>query len=58
VRALVFALVAGVLALSATLYMLEVYGRVIDTRNVTTLVMLTLVVLFAYAVMETLYWAR
>ncbi len=38
--------------------MLEVYDRVVNTRNHKTLVMLTLIVLIAYVVMEVLEWAR
>jgi ATP-binding cassette subfamily C exporter for protease/lipase len=58
VRAFGFAVVAGVLAFSATLYMFEVYDRVLNSRNLTTLAMLTLAVLFCYAVMEALHWAQ
>lgn len=38
--------------------MLEVYDRVINSRNTTTLAMLTLLVVFIYVVMECLEWAR
>lgn len=57
-RSFVFALLAGFLVLSATLYMLEVYDRVINSRSHMTLVMLTLMVLFSFAIMELLQWAR
>jgi ATP-binding cassette subfamily C exporter for protease/lipase len=50
--------VAGLLVLAPTLYMLEVYERVLTSRNLTTLLMLTLLVLGALAVMEVLHWAR
>src|SRR5689334_13443571 len=57
-RAFVFALVAGTLVLSATIYMLEVYERVINSGSTMTLAMLTLMVLFSFAIMELLQWAR
>ena len=45
-------LVIGLLGFTSTAYMLEVYDRVVNSRNVMTLLMLTLVALGAYAVME------
>lgn len=57
-KAFLFALVASLLVLAPTFYMFEVYDRVVNSRNATTLLMLTLLVLFAYAVMEVLDWAR
>jgi len=57
-RAFAFALIAGLLILAPTLYMLEVYDRVVNSRNHLTLAMLTLLVLGAFAVMEVLEWAR
>ena len=57
-RAFAFALVAGLLVLVPTLYMLEVYDRVVNSRSHMTLAMLTLLVLLAYVVMEVLDWAR
>lgn len=57
-RAWGFAAVAGLLVLAPTFYMFEVYGRVVDSRSHTTLLMLTIAVVFAYAVMEMLEWAR
>jgi ATP-binding cassette, subfamily C, bacterial PrsD len=44
----VFSGVVNVLMLSGSLYMLQVYDRVIPSRNVATLVGLSLMVLFAY----------
>jgi ATP-binding cassette subfamily C exporter for protease/lipase len=38
--------------------MLEVYGRVVNSRSHTTLAMLTLLILGVYVVMELLEWAR
>lgn len=49
---------AGILALAPSLYMLEVYGRVVNARSATTLWMLSLLVVFAFAVMEVLEWLR
>jgi ATP-binding cassette subfamily C exporter for protease/lipase len=57
-RAFWFSLVAGLLALAPTGFMLEVYDRVVNSRSHGTLLMLLLVVLFAYVVMEILEWAR
>jgi ATP-binding cassette subfamily C exporter for protease/lipase len=57
-RAGTFSLIAGLLALASTWYMLEVYDRVVNSRNHLTLVMLTIMVLAAYALMETLEWAH
>jgi ATP-binding cassette subfamily C exporter for protease/lipase len=58
IRAGVFGLVASLLILAPTLYMFQVYDRVVNSRNHMTLLMLTLLVLFAYVVMEVLDWAR
>ena len=53
-----FSLVCSLLVLAPSGYMLEVYDRVVNSRNHTTLAMLTLLVLGAYMVMELLEWAR
>ncbi len=53
-----FSLVSSILVLAPSAYMLEVYDRVINSRNHLTLAMLTLLVLAAYALMEVLEWAR
>jgi ATP-binding cassette subfamily C exporter for protease/lipase len=58
VRAGWFSLFSSLLVLAPSGYMLEVYDRVVNTRNHTTLVMLTVIVLAAYIVMEVLEWAR
>jgi ATP-binding cassette, subfamily C, bacterial exporter for protease/lipase len=57
-RALAFALVSALLVLAPTAYMMEVYDRVVNSRNHMTLAMLTLWVVLAYVVMEVLEWAR
>jgi len=46
--------VAGVMALAPSWFMFEVYGRVLNSRNTTTLGMLLLMVLGVYVVMELL----
>src|SRR5436309_14015009 len=46
----VFSGVINLLMLSGSLYMLQVYDRVIPSRNIATLVGLSLMVLFAYLV--------
>ena len=57
-RALGFALVGGLLILASTVYMLEVYERVVNSRSHITLAMLTVAVALPYVVMEVLDWAR
>lgn len=57
-RAWAFAAIAGLLVLAPTFYMFEVYGRVVNSRSVSTLLMLTIAVVLAYAVMELLEWSR
>lgn len=58
VRAIVFSVVIGALMLAPSFYMLEVYGRVVNSRSLMTLTMLTLLLALAYFVMEFLQWAR
>lgn len=53
-----FGVVTHLLILVPSWYMLEVYDRVINSRNVSTLLMLTLLAAFAYLVMEALEWQR
>lgn len=57
-RCIVFSWLLGFLVLVSTLYMFEVYERVVNSRNTTTLLVLTLLVLLVYAVMEALEWSR
>lgn len=57
-RAAFFSLFCNLLILAPTGYMLEVYDRVVNSRNTTTLFMLTLLVLGLYVIMEILEWAR
>ena len=42
-----FSVFTNLLALAPTLYMLEVYGRVVNSRNTETLLMLTVLVVGA-----------
>ncbi len=53
-----FSLFASLLMLAPSGYMLEVYGRVVNSRSHMTLAMLTLLVLAAYVLMEVLEWVR
>ena len=57
-RAAWFSLVASLLILAPSGYMLEVYDRVVNSRNHLTLAMLTLLVLAAYVLMEVMEWVR
>lgn len=58
VRASWFSFFSSILVLAPSGYMLEVYDRVVNSRNHMTLAMLTLLVLGAYVLMEVLEWAR
>ncbi|MDR0736334.1 MAG: type I secretion system permease/ATPase [Zoogloeaceae bacterium] len=58
VRAAGFSVVIGFLMLAPSFYMLEVYDRVVNSRSLMTLAMLTLLLGLAYAVLELLQWAR
>lgn len=51
-QAVTMSWVIGLLGFTPTVYMLQVYERVVNSRDVTTLLMLTVVTLGAYAVME------
>lgn len=57
-QAVFFSVFTNFLALTPTVYMMQVYGRVLDSRNYTTLAMLTLLVVMVYIFMEVLDWAR
>lgn len=57
-RALFISVVTSTLSLAPTLYMLEVYDRVVNSASFITLAMLTLLVLGVYVVMEILEWVR
>jgi ATP-binding cassette subfamily C exporter for protease/lipase len=57
-RVFLLSTLAGILVLSPSVYMLEVYARVVDTRSHGTLLMLSILVIMAFAVMELLEWVR
>jgi ATP-binding cassette subfamily C exporter for protease/lipase len=57
-RAIAFSVVIGALMLAPSFYMLEVYDRVVNSRSMLTLAMLTLLLALAYFVLEFLQWAR
>lgn len=58
VKAWWMALIASVLLLAPSVYMLEVYDRIVNSRSPMTLLMITLLVLMVYGVLEVLDWAR
>jgi ATP-binding cassette subfamily C exporter for protease/lipase len=58
VAVLVFSMTINILMLAPTIYMMQVSDRVMTSRNMTTLVMLSLLALAIFAIMGTLEWAR
>lgn len=57
-RAAWLSVIASLLVLAPSAYMLEVYDRVVNSRSHMTLAMLTLLVVGVFVVMEVLDWAR
>ena len=57
-QAALFSVFASLLVLAPSGYMLEVYDRVVNSRNHMTLAMLTVLVLGAFILMEVLEWVR
>ena len=57
-KAWAFSVIANLLSLTPAIYMLQVYDRVINSRSLTTLLMLTIVTIGAYLLMELLEWVR
>ena len=53
-----FSLCINLLMLVPSLYMLQIYDRVITSRNGMTLLMITLIMLLAYALLGILEWVR
>ncbi len=53
-----FSLFINLLMLTAPLYMLHIYDRVVTSRSLETLLFLTLIMLFMFVVMGTLDWVR
>jgi ATP-binding cassette subfamily C exporter for protease/lipase len=58
VRSIWFTVIASLLVLMPSWYMLEVYERVVNSRSHMTLAMLTVLVLASFIVMEILEWAH
>lgn len=56
--AAVFSALVNLLYLTPTLYMMQVYDRVVPTGSITTLVLITLVAAFALASLALLDWLR
>ena len=57
-KAIGFSTLISLLALAPTVYMLEVYDRVVNSRSGMTLAMLTVMIVLAYAIMELLEKVR
>jgi len=57
-KAIGFSTLISLLALAPTVYMLEVYDRVVNSRSGMTLLMLTLLIVLCYAIMELLEKVR
>lgn len=58
IRVFFLSFVTNILVLTSSGYMLEVYDRVVNSRNHKTLLMLTLLVIGLYMVLEMLEWVR
>lgn len=58
VSAAAFSLFVNLLMLLPSIYMLQVYDRVLTSRNVDTLLMLTVLVVGLYAVLAVIEWVR
>ena len=54
----IFSLVANVLLLSPTIYMLQIYDRAMVSRSELTLLAVSLITLFLFAVMALAEWSR
>jgi len=57
-RVTLFSVFTTLLILAPSVYMLEVYDRVVNSRNATTLLMLTIWVVGAYLILQLLEWVR
>lgn len=57
-RALFFSLFTNLLVMAPTVYMLEVYDRVVNSRSAMTLAMLTVLVVGVYVLLELFEWVR
>jgi ATP-binding cassette subfamily C protein RsaD len=58
VIAVIFSLFINILALVSPLYMLQIYDRVLSSRNTNTLIVLSLIVVFLLMVYAALEWCR
>ena len=58
VQAALFSLASNLLLLVPAVYMLQIYDRVLTSRNMMTLIMLTLMMLVLYVLMSFLDWMR
>ncbi len=58
ISAAVFSMVINILQLVPTIYMLQLYDRVVPTGNHSTLLMLTLIMLVLFLTMGALEWVR
>lgn len=54
----VFSMAINLLVLASPLYMMQLYDRVLSSHSLDTLLMLTVIVVFAFAVMAALEWVR
>src|SRR5512143_1862402 len=54
----VFSMAINILVLASPLYMMQLYDRVLSSRSTDTLIMLTLIVTFAFGIMSALEWVR
>ena len=54
----VFSLIANILMLTPTIYMLQLYGRVMKSNSELTLLMMTLFLVFFYGIMAFAEWIR
>jgi ATP-binding cassette subfamily C exporter for protease/lipase len=57
-RAAAFSAIIGALMLAPSIYMLQIYDRVVTSRSLMTLGMLTLLLVLVYVVLEVLQWTR
>lgn len=57
-RAVFFSFFTNLLVMAPTVYMLEVYDRVVNSRSTMTLAMLTLLVIGVYVLLELFEWVR
>ena len=57
-RVVLFSFITTFLVLAPSVYMLEVYDRVVNSRSLSTLFMLTILVVMAYIILEMLEWVR